>query len=130
MFNLALYLCTSPVFNLCLRIPPGFTVADIPKEHTHEYALKVHQNIYGQVQAGRVWYNYLSEKLNLIGFKQCARDECIFTRGQLIYILYTDDSIIVGTDNEQLQQCAQELREANLQLTVEGDISDFLGVSL
>ena len=46
-----------------------------------DYVLKIHQNIYSQKQAGRVWNQYLVGKLvNVLGFKQSTVDECVFYR--------------------------------------------------
>ena len=65
--------------------------------------LKVIQNIYGQVQASRVWNLYLVEKLKSIGFVQSEYDECIFYKGNAVYTLYTDDSILAGPDQKELE---------------------------
>ena len=38
---------------LYLKVPSGFEVEGGTRD---EYALKLHKNVYGQKQAGRVWY--------------------------------------------------------------------------
>ena len=38
------------------------------KQSNDQYCLQLHRNLYGQVQAGKVWYQYLSRKLKHIGF--------------------------------------------------------------
>ena len=39
----------------------------------------------------------LGEKLvNNLGFKQSKVDECVLYRGQTIYVMYTDNSILDG----------------------------------
>ena len=43
---------------LYMAIPSGIDVSEGDKK---DYALKLHRNVYGQKQAGRVWYNYLRE---------------------------------------------------------------------
>ena len=40
-----------------LKLPVGFQVED---GEYNEYSLKLHRNIYGQKQAGRVWYKFLT----------------------------------------------------------------------
>jgi len=92
--------------------------------------LKLNKNLYGQKQAGRVWNKHLVRKLKSIGFKQSMIDECVFYRGQCIYVLYTDDSILTGPTDEDLDQVIADMKAAKLDLTVEGDISDFLGVNI
>ena len=46
--------------DLYLNVPEGFELEGGKKVN---YALKLHKNIYGQKQAGRVWYRYLTQKL-------------------------------------------------------------------
>ena len=79
--------------DLYMKIPKGFEVEGANKD---DYVLRVRKNIYGQKQAGRVWNKYLVTKLKRIGFKQSKIDECVFYKGRIMYILYTDDSILAG----------------------------------
>ena len=114
--------------NLYMKVPKGF---EIPGDDPNNpYVLKIRKNIYGQKQAGRVWNKHLVRKLKSVGFKQSAIDECVFYRGKSIYVLYTDDSILAGPDNEELDQIIKDMQEAKLDLTVDGDICDFLGVRI
>ena len=72
-----------------MKIPKGF---DIEGGSTKDYFLRVNKNVYGQKQAGRVWNQYLTQKLTKeLKFKQSKVDECVFYRGKSMYILYTDD---------------------------------------
>jgi hypothetical protein len=65
------------------------------------YVLNVLRNIYGQKQAGKVWNQYLTNKLiGTLGFTQSKTDECVFYRGKMMYVLYTNNSILVGADKE------------------------------
>ena len=62
--------------DIYMEIPKGFDLEGMDKT---EYVLKIHRNIYGQKQAGRVWNKYLTNKLiNKVGFKQSKVDECVF----------------------------------------------------
>jgi len=117
----------APVDRECyMQIPKGIKI-DAPGE----WALRVHKNIYGQKQAGRVWNQYLVDKLvNQVGFKQSKHDECVFYRGNVMYVLYTDDSILAGPDKDELKQVIADIKSAGLDVTEEGDIEDFLGVNI
>ena len=117
----------APVERECyMQIPKGIQI-DAPGK----WALKVNKNIYGQKQAGRVWNKYLVEKLvHKVGFTQSAHDECVFYRGNVMYVLYTDDSILAGPDREELKQVIADIQAAGLDVTEEGDIEDFLGVNI
>jgi Reverse transcriptase (RNA-dependent DNA polymerase) len=110
-----------------MEIPKGF---EPNGKSGDEYVLEILRNIYGQKQAGRVWNQYLVQKLLSIGFVQSKYDECVFYRGKAMYLLYTDDSILAGPDRKELERITQEMQQCGLKITVEGDIEDFLGVNI
>ena len=111
---------------LYMAIPKGFEVQD----DGQDYVLKLKKNLFGQKQAGRVWNQHLVNKLIEIGFIQSEIDECLFYKGKSLFVLYTDDSILAGPDPQELDDIIQEMKAVELNLTVEGDISDFLGVQI
>ena len=112
-----------------MEIPRGYELAD--GKDKRDYAFKLHANLYGQKQAGRVWYQYLSIRLvEDVGFTKSRIDECVFYKGNTVYVLYTDDSIITGPDQEEINQVIKEIQDAGLNITVEGTIKDFLGVNI
>ena len=47
-----------------------------------------------------------------------------------MYVLYTDDSILAGPDQKELDDIIEQIRKAKLNITVEGDLQDFLGVNI
>ena len=60
--------------DLYLKVPVRFQVE---YGDNNDYVLKIDRNIYGQKQAGRVWYMYLTKKLlKEIGFTKSDTDEC------------------------------------------------------
>jgi hypothetical protein len=113
--------------DLYMQIPKGF---EIKWSSPDDFVLKLHKNIYGQKQAGRVWNQHLVKRLNSIRFTQCHSDECVFFKGNEVYALYTDDSILAGPDPQELDKSIEETRVASLAITVEGKLSDFLGVKI
>lgn len=113
--------------DLYMEIPKGF---EIKGSKPGEFVLKLHKNIYGQKQAGRVWNQHLVNRLKSIGFIQCKSDECVFFKGNAVYALYTDDSILAGPDPDELDRIIEEMKQAKLDITVEGDLADFLGVKI
>ena len=65
----------------------------------------------------------LGEKLvNELGFKHSKVDECVFYRGQTLYVMYTDDSILAGPSEKEIDQIFKDLIKAKLDLTIEGDL--------
>ena len=112
-----------------MRIPKSFEMGGTNGKD--EYVLKLHRNVYGQKQAGRVWNKYLEEKLiRDVGFTKSKYDECVFYKGRTMYILYTDDSILADPSQKEIQSIIQQIRNTRLQITEEGDIQDFLGINI
>jgi hypothetical protein len=70
------------------------------------------------------------KKLKKIGFVQSKIDECVFYRGQVMYVLYTDDSILAGPDKKELDKVVKDMKKAKLDITVEGNLADFLGINI
>jgi Reverse transcriptase (RNA-dependent DNA polymerase) len=111
-----------------MEIPPGFT-ANV-RHSSAAYVLAVLKNIYGSKQAGRVWNRHLVDKLLLIGFVQSAHDPCVFYKGKAMYVLYTDDSILAGPDEQELDAIIEEIKSTGLKITSEATLDDFLGVNI
>ena len=65
-----------------------------------------------------------------MGFTRSKIDKCIFYRGKTVYLLYTDDSILAGRDKEYIAQVIKDLKGANLDVTDEGNMEDFLGINI
>ena len=112
---------------LYMSIPKGYQV---PEGDNKNYALKLNKNLYGQKQAGRVWNQFLVQKLESIGFHQSKYDPCILYRGNVIYILYTDDSIITAPTLDEINEAITAIKSTSLKVTEEGDVQDFLGVNI
>jgi hypothetical protein len=107
-------------------IPKGFEV----EGDAQDCVLKLKKNLFGQKQAGRVWNQHLVDMLKEVGFFPSEIDECLFYKGKSVFVLYTDDSILAGPDLRELDDIVQEMKAVGLNLTGEGDISDFLGVQI
>jgi len=83
---------------LYMEIPKGVTVTG--GLDRSKYALRLVKNLYGQKQAGRVWYQYLTKGLKELGFRQSTVDECVFYKGTCVLLIYVDDTIILGPENK------------------------------
>ena len=112
---------------LYMKIPKGVTIGH---GNNDDYVLKLHKNMYGQKNAGRVWNTYLVNKLTKIGFVQSNVDKCLFYHGKVMYVLYTDDSILAGPDEKEIDNVIAKMRKAKLDITIEGTLEDFLGVNI
>ena len=54
---------------------------------------------------------------------------CIF-KGKVIYALYTDASILAGPYSTEIDNILKLMRKANLDITEEGTLEDFIGVNI
>jgi hypothetical protein len=115
-----------------MHIPKGFEVTGygIYEENAHEFILKIHKNLYGGKAAGRIWNQYLVKKLVKVGFTQSKIEECVFYCGKVIYVHYTDDSMLAGPSKREIDNVIQKMRNVKLNLTIEGTLTDFLGVNI
>ena len=110
-----------------MKIPKGFEAEGAKKG---EYVFNIKKNTYRQKQAGRVWNKHLCAKLEKLGFKKSIIDECVFYKEDMIYVLYTDDIILAGPSEQQIQATIKQMQETGLQLAIEGDLEDFLGINI
>ena len=112
-----------------MEIPSGYDIGE--GKSKKDYTLLLHGNVYGQKQAARVWYKYLESRLvQQAGFTKSKVDDCIFYQGNIMYILYTDDSVLFGPTQKEIDSCIEDIKAAGLKITVEGDMKDFLGVNI
>jgi hypothetical protein len=116
---------------LYMKLPAGFTVEGkrITEEEKKEYVLKLLKNLYGQKQAGRVWYQHLRRNLIKIGFTPSEFDECVFYYGKTIFIVYTDDTILLGPDKKEIEEIYKKL-DATFKIEDQGNLSDYLGIKI
>eukprot|EP00957_Ditylum_brightwellii_P158611 12072727-Ditylum_brightwellii.AAC.1 len=114
-------------FDLYMHLPHRVQMSDGSRGI---HVLKLLKNVYGQKQAGRVWYNHLKEGLLMIGFTQSAIDECVFYCGKTIFLHYIDDGIFALTGQEEIDQAISNLRKPTFEIEDKGDIEDYLGMTI
>jgi hypothetical protein len=113
-------------FDMYMELPQG-----IETKHGNgkTHVLKLLKNLYGQKQAGRVWNQHLVTGLKSIGFKQSLIDECVFFRGNVIFIVYVDDGIFASPEKKEIDKAIREMK-ALFDIDDQGDITDYLGVNV
>ena len=109
-----------------MEIPKGFKYRHSRKTH----CLRLKKNLYGQRQASKVWVDFLHQGLIKIGFKQSKIDECVYYRGNTIFLCYVDDTILISPDDSDIDKTIAQLRDLKYDLSDEGEIDDFLGVKV
>jgi Reverse transcriptase (RNA-dependent DNA polymerase) len=112
--------------DLYMEVPQGFNIQGDRKT----FVLKLVKNLYGQKQAGRVWYKHLSRGLiEKLQFVQSKYDPCMFWRGKSVLVIYTDDTILTGPHPSELDKIVDDLGKV-FNITSSPVVEDFLGVKI
>ncbi|BBG92782.1 transposable element gene [Prunus dulcis] len=94
---------------------------------------RLHKSLYGLKQASRTWFRRFSSAIQDIGFQQSRADYSLFTlvRGNSItmILLYVDDMIITGNDEQEIQNLKQFLNGC-FRIKDLGLLKYFLGVEV
>ena len=107
-----------------MEFPKGISSLGNSKTHV----LLLLQNIYGKKQSGRVWNIYMTNKLvDELEFKQSKVDECVFYKDKSIILIYVDDVILVGPDDDEINTIVKSMA-GTFKITDEGSLADYLGV--
>lgn len=108
--------------------PMGFEDKEKP-----EYVCKLKKALYGLKQAPRAWYGKIAEFLVQCGYSIAPADSSLFVKereGKLaIVLVYVDDIIITGDDEEEIQQSRRNLL-VRFQMKELGELKHFLGLEL
>ncbi|CAA7031737.1 unnamed protein product [Microthlaspi erraticum] len=114
-----------PVF---MTQPPGFVDPDKPN-----YVCKLTKALYGLKQAPRAWFDTFSLYLIEFGFVCSKSDPSLFTYRKdgksLVLLLYVDDMLLTGSDEELVQQLLLSLNKRFFMKDL-GPPKYFLGVEI
>jgi hypothetical protein len=113
-------------FDMYMKLPEGIYIAN-GNRNTH--VLKLLKNLYGQIQARRVWNTHLLTGLLKIGFVESKVDDCVLYHSDLIYMVYVDDGICFCPTMSAIDQLILELRAAGCDIEDMGDVTDYLGIN-
>jgi hypothetical protein len=94
-----------------------------------DMVLRLNKSLYGTKQAPRTWFLKLKECLEQRGFTQSLLDPCLFIHADMVYLVYVDDSILIGRDRTKIDAMIENLA-IELELTREGDLAAFLGIQI
>jgi hypothetical protein len=113
--------------DIYMELPQG-----IQTKHgnSKEYVLKLEKNIYGQKQAVCVWNSFLVDKLTSIGFTTSLIDDCVFFCSDVIFMVYMDDGIFLGSNDLQLQEVIKEIQNLGFNNEDQGHPADYVGVNI
>lgn len=111
-----------------MDLPPGYTASTETK-----VVCKLRQALYGLKQSPQAWFGRFSLTMRKYGSKQSNSDHTLFLKHKLgkvtVLILYVDDTIITGDDEEEIsrrqKKLATEFEMKNL-----GGLKYFLGIEV
>lgn len=76
---------------------------------------RLKRSLYGLKQAPRCWNEKFSSYIIELGFKRSDSDSCLFVRQRgdkkMFFVLYVDDGLIAGDDQEEINQLIDDLRK-------------------
>ncbi|MCO5553375.1 hypothetical protein L7F22_006896 [Adiantum nelumboides] len=108
--------------------PPGFEVSN--EEHK---VCKLIKALYGLKQAPRAWYRRIDDFLKSIGFSKSYSDSNVYVLRQdnfiVIIILYVDDLIITGGNEDQIHHTKEQLK-SEFEMTDLGLMHFCLGIEV
>jgi hypothetical protein len=64
-----------------------------------------------------------------VGFVQSKVDECVFYRGEIIFMVYVDDGILFCPNMHEIDNGILELRAASYAIEDMGNVIDYLGIN-
>ena len=71
----------------------------------------------------------LEKNLLKLGFTPSEHDECVFYYGKTIFIVYTDDTILLGPDQQEIDTLVKKLGKT-FKIEDQGELSDYLGIKI
>jgi hypothetical protein len=92
--------------------------------------LEVTKSLYGDRRAPQLWYKYLRQALEQLGFVMDKQDTCLYTKQGCVFVVYVDDAIIVSPNQSVIDDVITGLSDLGLDLERMGTMSDFLGVKI
>ena len=90
-----------------MEIPPGFG-NDLDKNKV----CRLKKALYGLKQSPRAWFGKFTKVMIAVGFKQSQGDHTLFfkhskTGGVTILLVYVDDIIVTGDDEQEIEVLKQ-----------------------
>ena len=92
--------------------------------------LKLKKTLYGFWQSPRVFWKYITDKLEICGLEQSKFDPCLFVGTKIICVVYVDDFIFWNKDTLAINDSAMQFCDLGVDLEQEDDATGFLGVTL
>jgi hypothetical protein len=92
--------------------------------------LKLKRTLYGLKQSPRYFFKYFTERLLKQGLTASKFDPCLFMSKTLIVIIYVDDILIYGKNDEEINDFIERMKQEDVALHREGTAEGYLGVDI
>ena len=98
------------------RVEKGKLVLDenAPHPSKQDNVVKLIKNIYGLADASLTWHTHLKKGLLDYGFKQSQVDPCLFFKGNLLFILYVDDGVVLCPNKKDADDLINNLKNKRI----------------
>ncbi|PKU69703.1 Retrovirus-related Pol polyprotein from transposon TNT 1-94 [Dendrobium catenatum] len=114
--------------DIYMKQPQGFIDPNQPTA-----VCKLHKSLYGLKQASRQWFQKLTDFLQHRGFRFSLSDPSLLlyikNSVQIYFLIYVDDIIVTGNNNDAVQCLLKDLHSA-FALKQLGTINLFLGIQV
>jgi len=111
-----------------MKLPPGH-----PQSRDSKMVCQLHKSIYGLKQSSRAWHAKLSTALETLGFSKSSADSSLYVQlrknDNLMVLIYVDDLIITGNNNESITQLKENLQQ-QFPIKDLGQLKYFLGIEM
>eukprot|EP00957_Ditylum_brightwellii_P209551 15362232-Ditylum_brightwellii.AAC.2 len=57
-------------------------------------------------------------------------DECVFYRGNTMFLCYVDDGIFIGPSRKEIDRAIADLRDKGFNIEDKGNIENYLGITI
>jgi len=108
--------------------PDGYAV-----KGKEQMVYKLSKALYGLKQAPRAWNVKLDNSLKKLGFKKCASEAAVYTRGigrtRLILGVYVDDLIVTGGEPAEIAVFKKQMT-SEFEMSDLGKLSFYLGIEV
>ena len=91
-----------------------------------KHLLKLQQNLYGLKDGQVTWHDHIKKGLKERGFTPSKVDPCLFIKGLVLLVLYTDNAAFFSPSAQSIDDEIISLKKA-FDLTDEGELHDYLG---
>ena len=90
-----------------LHPPVGILI----KSHREDQVLKLKNNLYGLKDAGRTWWEQISEGVEEMGFRQCQSDQFVWMKDGLVILVSVDNCLILVNEDITVREFIAESKK-------------------